>query len=308
MFLKILTDTVQQYRRIFEQDSQGGDLNCHNIDRPIFIWGAPCSGTTLLYQLIAKHPAVGYPQTDTLNPREGTDFWWRSFGEHRGIMDANLILPKRVHQICREYTRLLEVQQKTRLLDKTPFMILWIPLVNAIFPTARHIHVIRDGRAVVNSILYKLRYSKKPKQKLFQEDKLLYGPHPPELADPLRQPQAQRHVRQWLYLVTYGQQNREVLGERYFELRYEDLVHNPQALMRRVLAHAQLDYSEGFISEAVAPELTNRNYKWQSTSTTPAEQSDGYTAHRAFIDEDLPYLAEITPLLQKLGYQDSTNE
>jgi len=300
MFLKFLTETVQQYHRIFEQYSHTGDLNCHKIDRPIFIWGAPCSGTTLLYQLLAKHPAVGYPQTDTFDPREGADLWWRVFGEHRGVMDVDLILPRRVHQICSQYARILEAQQKTRLLDKTPFMTLWIPLLNAIFPTARHFHIIRDGRAVVNSILYKLRYSKKKNHKLFQEEKLLFGPHPPELIDPLLQPQAQRHLRQWSYLVTHGQQNRDVLGERYFELRYEDLVDNPRTVMRWVLEHAQLDYNEEFISESFASELTNRNYKWQST--TSVEQSDGYTAHRAFIDEDLPYLAEITPLLQKLGY------
>lgn len=306
MLSKYLTRTVQQYRQIFEQSEYDHDPKCGCLDRPIFIWGAPCSGTTLLYQLMTKHGAVGYPQTSPFNPREGTDLWWQAFGEHRGVMDINLILPKRVNQICGQYTGILEVQQKTRLLDKTPFMTLWIPLVNKIFPEARHFHVIRDGRAAVNSILYKLRYSKKEKHKRFQEEKVLYGPHPPELVDPMLQPQVQRHLRQWLYIVTHGQQNRDVLGERYFELRYEDLVDNPRTVMRQVFDHAQLDYNEGFISESFTPELTNRNYKWQST--TSMEQSDGYTAHRAFIDKDLPYLTEITPLLHKLGYQITSNE
>jgi hypothetical protein len=302
MFLKFLTKTAQQYHQIFEQYSHAGNLKCHKIDRPIFIWGAPCSGTTLLYQLMTKHPVVGYPQTDTLDPREGTDFWWRGFGEHRGVMDVDLILARRVNQICSQYVRILEAQQKIRLLDKTPFMILWIPLVNRVFPAARHFHIIRDGRAVVNSILYKLRYSNKEKHKRFQEEKLLYGPHPPELMDPMLQPQAQRHARQWLYLITRGRQNKVLLGERYFELQYEDLVDNPRTVMRRILDHAQLDYNEQFISESFASRLTNLNYKWQFSEQIKV--SDNYTAHKSITDEDVPYLQEMIPLLQSLGYTD----
>ncbi|MCL4302438.1 MAG: sulfotransferase [Anaerolineae bacterium] len=300
MFSKFLTKTAQQYRRIFEQYRRAGDLKCNKLDRPIFIWGAPCSGTTLLYQLLAKHPGVGYPQTGTLDPREGTDFWWRAFGEHRGVMDTKLLHPKRTRQICSDYERILEIQKKSRLLDKIPFMILWIALVDEIFPTARHFHVIRDGRAVVNSILYKLRYSTKEKHRRFQEEKILYGPCPPELVNPLLQPQPQRHARQWLYLVTYGQQNRPLLGERYLEIRYEDLVADPQRIMRQVLDHAQLDYNEQFIAEIFPAQLINRNYKWQSSEQI--QVSDNYTAQKSLTDEDMPYLAEMSPLLQSLGY------
>jgi hypothetical protein len=300
MLSRFLTKTTQ-YRKMFGQYNRDNDLNCNNLDRPIFIWGAPCSGTTLLYQLIAKHSVVGYPQTDMLKLREGTDFWWRAFGEHRGVMGTDLVLPKRVGQICSEYTRLLKIQKKSRLLDKTPFMTLWIPLVNEIFPTARHFHMIRDGRAVVNSILYKLRYSKKQKHKRFQAEELLYGPYPPQLIDPMAQPQAQRYIRQWIQLVTHGQQNRNLLGERYFEVRYENLVADPGGVMKSVLDHARLDYHEPFIDETFPLKLTNRNYKWQSTEYI--EQSDGYTAYRALDEEDEPYLTEMMPLLQILGYE-----
>lgn len=270
-----------------------------SLDSPVFIWGAPRSGTTLLYELIAKHPDVGYPSTDAKKPREGTGFWWRAFGEHRGVIDVSLAHPKCVYQVRNEYASMLKAQGKSRLLDKTPFMTLWIPLVNEIFPNARHFHVIRDGRAVVNSILYKLRYSERDRDRPFREGKLLFGPQPPALIDPMSQPPAQCYVRQWMLLVEHGRQNAKLLGERYFELRYEDLVDAPRTWMKSVLDHAQLEYDEQFIDKSFPTKLTSRNYKWKSDK----KEFDGYTAHRALNPSDMPYLEEMNPLLRLLGYQ-----
>jgi hypothetical protein len=285
----------------------GAGVRGDALDRPIFIWGAPCSGTGLLYDLVARHPAVGYLHDEGNRPREGTGVWWRAFGAQRGVMDASLIGRRRVNRLCAEYLGILEAQKKARLLDKTPFMILWIPLVNEVFPTARHFHIIRDGRAVVNAVLFKLRYSKKKRHRPYQEEQLLYGPYPPGLADPLTQPQAQRHARQWVQLVAHGRgPNREMLGDRYCELRYEDLVGDPRGVMRRALDHAQLEHDERFVLDAFPPELGNRNYKWQSGAegVAAAGASDGYTERRALSDQDIAYLAEMVPMLRSLGYED----
>ena len=271
------------------------------LDRPIFIWGSPRSGTTLLYQLIAKHLDVGYPSDNEKKMLEGTGFWWRVFGEHRGIMDTSLAHPKSIRQINYEYKMLLKEQDKSRLLDKIPFMTLWIQLVNEAFPDARHFHIIRDGRAVVNSILYKLRYSKKEKDQRFREEKLLYGPKPPELINPMSQPQAQRHARQWMLLVEYGRRNAKILGERYWEMRYEDLVNAPRSAMKAVLDHAQLTYDERFIARVYPEKLENQNYKWKSDKSDM--RSNRFTAHSAIEFEHIPYLKEMDPLLCSLGYK-----
>ena len=127
------------------------------IEKPIFIWGAPRSGTTLLYEQLLKHDDVGYLGLDKGTLSEGTGFWWETFKMCRGTMDASMANTYRIWKIRKKYKEMLDRQGKTRLLDKIPFMILWIPLVNEVFPDARHIHIIRDGRAVVNSVLYKVR-------------------------------------------------------------------------------------------------------------------------------------------------------
>ena len=275
--------------------------DCTFLDRPIFIWGAPRSGTTLLFELIAKHPDVAYLGADEGKPREGTGFWWRAFGEHRGEMSNDLAHPDGIQQIWNAYASLLRVQGKSRLLDKIPFMTLWIQLVNEVFPKARHFHIIRDGRAVVNSILYKLRFSGKEKDQPFCKEELLYGPHPAKLMEPMLQSPAERHAKQWMLLVKQGRKNASILGRRYFELRYEDLVHDPPVAMKSIFHHAQLPYDQTFIDDHYAKTLENRNYKWESNKCDIA--SDGFTAHRAVEPEDIPSLREMNPLLRLLGYE-----
>jgi hypothetical protein len=275
-------------------------VNQVSLDRPIFIWGAPRSGTTLLYELIAKHPDVGYPVSNKKEPREGTGFWWGAFGEHRGAMDKSLVRRKGIQQITSEYIGLLKGQGKFRLLDKIPFMTLWIPLVNEVFPDARHFHIIRDGRAVVNSILYKLRYSTREKDQLYRKEKLMYGPQPPELTDPMSLPPAKRHARQWIMLVQHGRQNAVTLGERYCEVRYEDLVSAPRPTMKAIFHHARLEYDEQLVAEAYLEKLENRNYKWMTNQHKV--WSNGFTARRTLRAADFFHLKEMGPLLHSLGY------
>lgn len=277
----------------------GSDINDH-LDRAIFVWGAPRSGTTLLCELITQHPDVGYFGAEEKKPREGTGFWWRAFGEHRGIMGERHARPENIKHIKDEYSMLLKKQGKTRLLDKTPFMTLWIQLVNEVFPEARHFHIIRDGRAVVNSILYKLRFSRKEKDQRFCKEELFYGPHPPGLIDPMSQSPALRHALQWILLVEQGRKNAELLSQRYCELRYEDLVAAPRAMMKKVFSHALLPYGNKFIDDNYPLKLENRNYKW--ASDRHEIPSDGVTVHRALKEDDMPFLETMNPLLRMLGY------
>lgn len=267
------------------------------------MWGAPRSGTTLLYELIARHPEVACPRDNDGKPREGTGFWWRAFGEHRGPMGAADYTAEGEHRIRKEYQELLVAQGRTRLLDKTPFMTIWVPLVEKVFPDAFHLHIYRDGRAVVNSILNKLRFSKKEKDRAFREERMVYGPVAPAGEPLLSMPQAQRHARQWAALVQTGREVGHRLGRRYMELSYERLVEDPRTVLAAVLEHAQLPCDGSFLTAAYPEVMSNRNTKWQSPSQE--RWSDGFSAGRAYKEEDLPYLEEMTPLLKELGYTPS---
>ncbi len=93
---------------------------------------------------------------------------------------------------------------KTRFADKTPRNVLHIDLLAGAFPDARFVHLVRDGRDVVPSMLG-----------------LAYFPD--------RFPEA---VLYWADRVRQGRQAGRRLGpERYIEVRYEDLVADAPAVL-----------------------------------------------------------------------------
>lgn len=272
-----------------------------SIRQPVFIWGAPRSGTTLVYSSLTKHPHVRHPQTETGALREGTGLWWAAFGEQRGPITAEQVTRRRSAQVQRAYAALLP-DDAHRLVDKMPFMTQWVAAVDRVFPDAYHIHIIRDGRAVVNSILYKLRHSQKPKDERFKQALLMYGPQPPDLENPLALHPAERHARQWVSLVQTGQAQQALLGERYYELRYETLVAHYRDQMRALFDYVGLTVTEAFLSAHYPPAAENRNYKRQIHADEAID--DGWTAYSAIQEEDRVYMQCMKPLLKVLGYDE----
>jgi hypothetical protein len=94
---------------------------------------------------------------------------------------------------------LAEKRNRSRLGYKDPFDVTHLPLLAQLLPTARFIHIIRDGRDVALS---------------FQ--KFLWGPT-----------NLYCGARYWARLVSTGRKDGADLGNRYFELRLEDLMLDP---------------------------------------------------------------------------------
>lgn len=105
---------------------------------------------------------------------------------------------------------------KPRAGDKTPGYITDLPLVTRLLPEAKVLHVIRDGR---DSTLSYLDHA--------------YGPADLEQA-----------AFRWRNRVRKGKRAGAALGDRYAELRYEDLVADPERELRRVSAFFELPWSD----------------------------------------------------------------
>lgn len=111
-----------------------------------FIIGSPRSGTTILGQILGTHPQIA----EWYEPYFIWDFY---FGEKkddiRGYNDAT----RKVKDfITREFRYFMEKSQKDVVIDKSPTHAFHIPFINAIFPHAKWIHILRDGRDVTLSI------------------------------------------------------------------------------------------------------------------------------------------------------------
>lgn len=136
------------------------------VRNPIFIIGCARSGTTILANLIGQH-------RDVINWSELNDLWdpngfpWhRSSGETPPIWIDPVAYTARwwrdTEPRQREIRALFGAYQtlngKPVIVNKTPLNTFRIPYLLQIFPAARFIHIIRDGRAVVNSYTRKQQY------------------------------------------------------------------------------------------------------------------------------------------------------
>lgn len=127
-------------------------------DRPVFVLGSPRSGTTILARALAKHPLLhAFPETDML---------FGLFGDgrlERVFTQAQPGTFLRLEQVARAeffeaagsgFRQLLAKRSDgKRWIDHTPAYTLMAATLAELFPSARFLHIVRDGRWVVNSMM-----------------------------------------------------------------------------------------------------------------------------------------------------------
>lgn len=138
-------------------------------DDPVIVFGAPRSGTTYLCQLLNSHP-------DVFVSNEVRLFSWLHRSHETLTRDDSALLGERVRfteWLRHEYPALVRrfydhLSPTTRYWgDKNPHYASrqnagCLEYIANLFPGARFIHLIRDGRAVVSSLLRKLNSSGEP--------------------------------------------------------------------------------------------------------------------------------------------------
>ncbi len=106
--------------------------------------------------------------------------------------------------------------------DKTPYYVLHLPTLARLFPDARFIHIIRDGRDCALSMRARAR------------DLNVYNLY--------------HAAKFWEQYVQAGQAAGEELGEeRYLEIRYEDLVADQEDRVRRICEFLDLAFDPAVI-------------------------------------------------------------
>lgn len=189
------------------------DLGRRLISRPVFLVGCARSGTSIFGEALAEHPRVAY--FFELSP-----LWNRLVADrddHRlGEGDAEPTLAVQVYEaLAGEAKRL----SGDIFLEKNPKHVLRIGFLDAMFPWARFLHIIRDGRDTVASLMFRNRGERWGHLEI------------PGWRDLLRRYPEKNHVRcahQWREAVRLARGDAAALGDdRYFEIRYEDLIREP---------------------------------------------------------------------------------
>ena len=231
-------------------------MSLDSHDRPIFVVGAPRSGTTLFQYMLRSHPNISLPTGEShfLVPlfRRENEFLPLSqrdnmkrlleamYEKSANFLDTDLHglrfdierLADEFVSECRDTLQSVFVglfeknargEGKIRWGDKTPYYVLQMELLLDRFPGAQFIHLIRDGRDVALS-LFDRRHD--------------FGVYNTFFA-----------AKYWEIYVERGQRVGRNLGiDVYHEVRFEDLVQDPVQVMRSVCTFLNEPYSENLIN------------------------------------------------------------
>ncbi|MEE9613891.1 MAG: sulfotransferase [Thermodesulfobacteriota bacterium] len=232
-----------------------------------FIVGAPRSGTTLLRLMLDAHPELAIPPETYFIPRMlelGTvplllrtrfyrklldDIRWKDFHldpeRLRGALKEiePFTLPEGLRCFYRLYA---ERFGKPRWGDKTPRYSLHLNTIQSALPEARFIHIIRDGRDVALS-----------------SKSLQISP-------------GDDAVMQAAFWLRYLREARQQAGfcRHYMEVRYEELLTDTTAVLKRVCDFIELPYS---------PEMEDYH---ASAGERLDELADRYTAEGKFFPKE----------------------
>jgi tetratricopeptide (TPR) repeat protein len=221
------------------KDSWGNDS-----PMPIFIFGMPRSGTTVVEQIVSSHPKVlGAGELDYFfrlerqlatrrQPSSYPEFvQWMDQETARNISDGYLRL---IGNLCQSSGN------QARVTDKMPHHFLFLGLLFVLFPKARFIHCQRHPLDTCLSIYF---------QKFAREHHYAY-----DLID------IGHSYKGYRRLMTHWH---EVLPTEIFEVRYEELVCRQEEVSRQLIAFCGLEWDSQclYFFKSDHPIFTSSN--WQ---------------------------------------------
>ncbi len=284
-----------------------------------FIVGVGRSGTTLLRLMLDAHPQLAIPSethflAEVIRRERQANLTarrlhallveaptWANLAMDAASLDAALraVVPFSTSDGVRAFYRLYARQSaKTRWGDKTPPYRTLMAEIADLLPEAHFIHVIRDGRDVV------LSYRG-----------LWFGP-----GDDLEQAAAF-----WRNEVQATQWTGRLLPH-YLEIRYEDLVTDPEGTLKSVCSYLDLPYDEGMsryylrassrLAEIKRPfgppdrvpvDLETFLAIHERTNSPLDRSRIGRWRTEMPVADQVRFLAIAGELLQDLGYEDPVN-
>ncbi len=233
------------------------DNPAREFDRPIFIVAAPRSGSSLLFELLARSPSVWTVGGESHPIFEGIA---KLQPKHRHY-DSNCLAADDAdpdtaatlvqnfrHQLRDRLGTMLPAHAKgIRLLEKTPKNALRIPFLRAIFPDALFVYLYRDPRENIGSILEAwqsgkfVMYRDLPGWKGLPWSMLLI----PEWRQLNGKPLIEVAAAQWESAHRHILNDLEPLPrDRWCGVSYGDLLADPQRELQRICEFAQIDWEE----------------------------------------------------------------
>lgn len=209
--------------------------------RPVFIIGCGRSGTTALGELLGNHPSLAYlhEPRDIWQIDPCTDIWSARARERGGrlVLGAADARQATGARIARAFAAEVRLQGALRLVEKLPVNSFRIGYIDASFSNAHFIHLVRHGFEVARSIARLAAQGA-----WFGHDDYkwrLLAAHARECGDgwlaELCTTDELRGLMEWRLSILAARGSLQGLpGQRWIEIRYEDLMAEPLAVCERL--------------------------------------------------------------------------
>jgi hypothetical protein len=231
-------EQVDELQRIFtphffEERKGFGDPS----DLPVFVVGMPRSGTTLVHQIAASHPRV------------------QGIGESRQMLDLAKDLrhggaetegflsdSQLIHRAAAEHIQRLVTAHPgaLRVIDKLPNNVYRLGLIAVLFPSARIVYCRRDARDTCLSCYFQLFHDLNS----FSFDLAHCG-------------------YEFRFVERLMDHWRRVLPLKMLEVRYEELVADPEGQSRRLIDFLDLPWDLACLEFQRAPAAILTSSDWQ---------------------------------------------
>lgn len=276
----------------------------------VFLVGSPRSGTTLLRRMVDAHPEIAITRE--------THWIVRYYRKRRGLTPDGFVTPELVPALF-EYHRFPQMKAKRHHLeklirsdrppsyacfvsaifdhygerkrkrlvgDKTPEYIRHLPILHALWPSARFVHIVRDGRDVCLSML-KWRMADRAAGSFssWEEDPVVTT------------------AFWWRCLVQRGREDGSPLGaELYHELSYASLVASPEEQCRGVCAFLGLVYNDAMLRYHEGREVERSGLSTNASWLPPTEGLRDWRSQMPATDVER-FEAAAGDLLEELGLE-----
>jgi Flp pilus assembly protein TadD len=250
---------------------------------PVFVVGFPRSGTTLLEQMLDAHPLL-----QSMDERPFFNMLADQLCNSTGFeipRDLGRLDQRDCDELRKSYLTLAcsKVPRRwdTRLVDKNPMNLVWLPMIHRLFPAAKYILAVRHPCDVVLSN-YMQNFMATSLGAACASLKVLAETYA-------------EAMRLWLFHV-------RVFQPAVFVSRYEELVTDPVRQTRRIAEHLGLEDADamlGFDHRAREKRFIATPSYTQVIEPINTRGVGRWQRYRAYFESVLPILQ---PMLDRWGY------
>jgi tetratricopeptide (TPR) repeat protein len=250
--------------------AQGFDVTDDDEPEPVFMGGAWDSGISAIQGLLDAHHHIQAGAEVKLVPiiLSLKNEWWQDMGPD---LEAAGVGPSELTAAVKAFIHQLIGAPKSadkRVVDSTPHSLLHMGDLGVMFPRARFIHVVRDGRSVVSSLTRREWMDPATGEKVWCCQSVHAA------------------AKYWSHVVSAIREQAELVPGRYLEVHYEELLADPRATLEKVMAFLGESWDPAMLDMELAPRetperLTGVDHATFIREAGPALRAFGYTGSGA---------------------------